>query len=401
MAKFAHTLCSTACRHGRATVLLTAVLGLSACSNGFDLDMRGAIGGVFSTAEAANNANTIRPDPDDRGVLSYPNYQVAVARDGDTLASVADRVGLSAKELARYNGIKEDDPLRLGEVIALPVRVSEPSPATGAAGVGPIQPLPKVDITTIATTAIDASDPTPVVETEQTQTLVGDEPTRHRVERGETAYSLSRRYGVTVKTLAQWNGLDASYTLRTGQYLLIPAAEDAARRLATPKAIVIEPGQSSITPPPPSALQPLPDQITEPVSNATQDTKAPDLPTTGASQTKTAMLPPVDGNVIRDFVRGRSDGIFMTAAAGSDIRAADAGIIGAVTSDQNNQTAIVIKHENNLLTAYSNVGNVRVSKGDRVTRGQVIGSMRPGSPPFLDFRVYRGSDSVDPNDFIQ
>ena len=205
MAKFAHTLCSTACRHGRATVLLTAVLGLSACSNGFDLDMRGAIGGVFSTAEAANNANTIRPDPDDRGVLSYPNYQVAVARDGDTLASVADRVGLPAKELARYNGIKEDDPLRLGEVIALPVRVSEPSPATGAAGVGPIQPLPKVDITTIATTAIDASDPTPIVENEQTQTLVGDEPTRHRVERGETAYSLSRRYGVTVKTLAQWN----------------------------------------------------------------------------------------------------------------------------------------------------------------------------------------------------
>jgi hypothetical protein len=38
--------------------------------------------------------------PDAQGVISYPGYQVAVARRGDTVGSVAARVGLSAQELA-------------------------------------------------------------------------------------------------------------------------------------------------------------------------------------------------------------------------------------------------------------------------------------------------------------
>ena len=78
-----------------------------------------------------------RPEPDNRGVISYPNYQVAVARRGDTLEDVAARVGTDAAALARYNGLQVNDPLRAGEIIALPRRVAEPSPATGSPSCAP------------------------------------------------------------------------------------------------------------------------------------------------------------------------------------------------------------------------------------------------------------------------
>jgi len=87
---------------------VAALTLLAACEEPLDYDLRGNIG-AFSTADAARNITTARPKPDSRGIISYPNYQVAVARRGDTAADVATRVGLPAGELARYNGVLPDD----------------------------------------------------------------------------------------------------------------------------------------------------------------------------------------------------------------------------------------------------------------------------------------------------
>ena len=137
-------------RTRRAPLILStcALAVLAACDDPLDFDLRG-LGGGFTTSQAAQTATEDRPRPDQRGVISYPGYQVAVAERGDTLADVAARVGLPPNELGRFNGIEPDVPLRAGEVIALPRRVAEPSPATGAATTGPIQPS-TVDVTTLA-----------------------------------------------------------------------------------------------------------------------------------------------------------------------------------------------------------------------------------------------------------
>ena len=39
----------------------------------------------------------------------------------------------------------------------------------------------------------------------------------HVVRRGDSLWSIARRYGVTINQLSRWNGLDKSSVLRPGQ----------------------------------------------------------------------------------------------------------------------------------------------------------------------------------------
>ena len=50
--------------------------------------------------------------------------------------------------------------------------------------------------------------------------LVSNTSTTHTVQVKETLFSISKKYGVSIEKLMQWNNL-ASYELRTGQELII------------------------------------------------------------------------------------------------------------------------------------------------------------------------------------
>ncbi|WP_147105959.1 peptidoglycan DD-metalloendopeptidase family protein [Tateyamaria sp. syn59] len=395
----------TPTKQRRRAPLMMATCGLlvlAACDEPLDFDLRGLSGG-FSTAPSVQNVTADRPRPDDRGVISYPNYQVAVAERGDTLADVAARVGLTPDELARFNGVGADVPLRAGEVIALPRRVSEPSPATGAIGTGPIQPG-AVDVTTLAGNAIDNAAPTPVAQTPgTTQPQTGQEPVRHKVERGETAFTIARLYQVPVKSLAEWNGLGADFAVREGQFLLIPVARAAAPS-RTNDTNTTTPGSGTPTPLPPSAAQPLPEDDTATPPEATPDPAEPvaDVGQTTAASRPSDMALPLQGTIIRDYAKGRNEGIDIQAAPGSAVSAAADGTVAAITQSAEGVPIIVVRHPDNLLTVYANVADVSVAKGDSVSRGQSIAKLRDtADTAYLHFEVRDGFDSVNPNPFFE
>ncbi|WP_420567057.1 peptidoglycan DD-metalloendopeptidase family protein [Thalassovita sp.] len=377
---------------------------LAACDQPLDLDLRGHFGNAFSTTDAARGVVAERPKPDNRGIISYPGYQVVVARGGDTVADVANRIGMDANELATYNGLKTTDVLRRDEVLALPRRVSEPSPATGAEGTGPIQPPSDVDIAGIAGAAIDRASASKVETTElpaakkASDAPVGIEPVRHKVVRGETAYTISRSYGVSVRALAEWNGLGADFKIREGQYLLIPVPDSPAPKRSAPAASSA-PGQGSVTPTPPSASKPLPAEKTAPAAKAAASTGAPDL---GKTQTaaKSAMDMPVNGSIIRGYKKGKNDGIDISATPGTPVRAAASGSVAAITTDADQVKIILIKHQDNLLTVYANVDAISVKKGDSVKRGQSIGKIASGKSNYVHFEVRKGFDAVDPTGYL-
>lgn len=383
--------------------LTAAMLVLVAgCTKPLDFDLRGNFGNALTTSEAARNATAARPAPDARGVISYPGYQMVVARRGDTVQSAAARVGVDAGELARFNGIQSGDDLREGEVLALPKRIAEITPAGQTAA----QPG-SVDITTLASGAIDRAGPSVQTSTlpPATQTAAAApaaiEPIRHKVQRGETAYTVARLYNVPVRGLAEWNGLGPDFAIREGQYLLIPIANQPAPATA---AATTAPGQGSPTPVPPSSTQPLPQEKTTPAAAAqAAPTTAPNLgkTQTAASAGGGKMAMPLNGKIIRDYKKGTNEGIDIQAASGSPIVAADAGTVAAITADADQVPIVVVKHAGNLLSVYANVEGITVKKGDSVSRGQTIAKVRSGASNYLHFEVRKGFDSVDPNPYLR
>lgn len=398
---------------GKLMLAGAAAALLSGCEKPLDFDLRGNFGNALSTTDAAQKATAARPRADDRGVISYPGYQVAIARRGDTVVDVANRIGADPAALARYNGVKLDDKLRKDEVIALPTRVAEPSPATGAVATGPIQPPSNVDITTLAGGAIDRAQPAQV----QTSSLdkkpqTGLEPTRHKVQRGETAYTIARLYGVSVRALAEWNGLGRDFDIREGQYLLIPVPDATAPKVQTAAAAPAAataaatppPGAGSPTPTPPSASKPLPRVSPPAAATPVAATPAPNL---GKTQSKPApasggaMGFPVNGSIIREYSKGKTDGIDIQAAPGTPIKSAANGTVAAITSDADQVPIIVVKHPDNLLTVYANVDGITVKKGDAVKRGQSLAKIRSGNSNYVHFEVRKGFDSVDPMPYLR
>lgn len=392
----------------RALLTGCALLALAACEKdgSFDADLRNFGRGGFDTSAAARQATAARPAADARGVISYPNYQVVVARQGDTVAGVAARLGLDAGELARYNAVAADAVLNKGEVLALPQRVAEPTGTTGT-GTGAGTGSERIDITSLASSAIDRAAASPGTAGASPATAApvpgrasGAEPQRHRVVRGETAYSIARYYNVSAKALAEWNGLPSDLSVREGQYLLIPVASGSPPAPAT--TVLTAPGAGSPTPEPPSAAKPLPKETPPKASTPVDRSAAPDL---GASRTAASsgakFALPVAGAIIRPYAKGKNDGIDIAAAAGTPVKAAAAGTVAAITKDTEQVPILVVRHEGGLLSVYANIDGISVQKGDTVSRGQTLAKVRAGAQPHLHFELRKGYDSVDPVDYLE
>lgn len=382
-----------------------ALLALAACE-GFDSDLRPS-SAEFTTADAAREITGQRPRPDARGVIAYPDYQVVVARSGDTVATVANRIGMSENELASFNALTPDTRLRSGEVLALPR-------GSGVTGTAPR--AGDIEISTLADSAISraetgqAPSPRASAPTQPPE----EQPTRHVVQRGETAFIIARLYNVTPRALADWNGLDPEMRVREGQTLLIPVGrqQDTRQAAATtpapapaPPPQTTAPGSASPAPPPPSASTPLPapvpsaDQVQAEARAATPP--AADLSQERTEASRTTFVMPVDGRIIRAYSAGRNEGIGIAASAGTNVRAAAAGTVAAITRTTGNVNIMVIRHDDGLLTVYANIDNLSVAKDARVSQGQNIGKVAAGDPSFVHFEVRRGQESVDPMRFLQ
>ncbi len=376
--------------------LCTSLVLVGACSENADVDLRDSATGL-ATAEAARQALEVRPKADARGVISYPNYQVAVARQSDTVTDIANRLGIDANELARYNGLKPESGLRHGEIIALPRRVAVFSPEAGADGTGSILPAEEVDITTLAGDALDRVESEANTNSARgalAERSTGTESVRHQVVRGETAYSIARLYRVSVRSLADWNGLGPELTVREGQYLIIPST-DASQAVPDSGRRTTAPGEGSPTPVPPSASTPLPEEEPEPELETQDQPSSSPAGERSTTSDNARLVMPVSGGIIRAYEKGKNDGIDIAADSGTQVVAAADGSVAVITVDTNLGKILVLRHADDLLTVYANIDNLTVQQGDTISRGQTIAEVG-SEADYLHFEVREGVDSVDP-----
>jgi murein DD-endopeptidase MepM/ murein hydrolase activator NlpD len=100
-----------------------------------------------------------------------------------------------------------------------------------------------------------------------------------------------------------------------------------------------------------------------------------------------------------------NDGINIAAAQGTPVVAAENGVVAYAGNELPSYgNLILIRHADGWNTAYAHLDQMLVAKGDKVSRGQKIGTVGSTggvSSPQLHFELRKGKQVIDPADFLE
>ncbi|MBL7978074.1 MAG: LysM peptidoglycan-binding domain-containing protein [Bacteroidetes Order II. Incertae sedis bacterium] len=145
-----------------------------------------------------------------------------IIQKGETLYSIAKKYGLSLSDLRQLNGLKN---FRLDAGGVLNIKKS--TSTTGSVPVSTAEPIPSASPSTSSTATAPA-----------VPTTTGADKVMHTVKPGETLYSISRRYGLSVDKLKTMNNLPDN-TVKLGQVLTIEGVnlETVARKSVQQRSV--------------------------------------------------------------------------------------------------------------------------------------------------------------------
>ena len=196
----------------------------------------------------------------------------------------------------------------------------------------------------------------------------------HTVKRHQTFWRICKTYGVDMEQVARINGISDKTKIEVGQRIFIPGAT---------KVLKV-------------------DIYVEDVTAAEQ--------VTAVTYEKGRFVWPVKGQVTASFcakettANRRHDGIDISALTGTVVQAADSGKV--VYSDNKMRgygNLIIIEHQDHFFTIYAhNEENlvkeeVLVKQGDAIAK---VGKTGSATGPHLHFEIRKGSEPLDPMQFL-
>ncbi|MEM0987609.1 MAG: M23 family metallopeptidase [Pseudomonadota bacterium] len=367
----------------------------------------------LATASGQPSTSPSTPTVDASGIVTYDGFQAAQARDGDTVATLAARLGLSATALGAYNGRAPDDQLQLGDEMALPPRPGGYGPggasvtATAPAATQPPPPetgivqrplgTPGAETGTASSGGIPVSDDGAPVVTDPAAVAAGTAPANPAAAPDaaapvETTWSPE----LAAAAIARSSGInpDGSLGPPPSAGTPVPTEPETGTELESPDL-----GQYQSQGTAEAALPPVPEAAPPAES---QVAAAP------ASTPQIRLRRPVDGPIAIGFNKGagpaRNDGVDFAAPAGAPVVAAADGEVALVSESLGGLgTIVLVRHPNELLTVYGRIDDVTVQKGDIVQSGQQIGVVSDAAAPAeprMHFEVRRGAESLDPTLFL-
>ena len=342
------------------------------------------------------------------GWTSAGGTQVTV-RGGETVQNLSRRFGVPAKAILEANGLAENTTLKAGQQIVIPTYSSgggslQPVKTTAAAQL----PSSDVPLPTRAPAERVAVLPQPARaaerEASQPKADAGRTATTgavYTVVAGDTLSGIARKTGSSTSAIKQANGLDTGL-IRIGQKLVIPGATVQTNVVASAPAGVDPVITGGTTRPAAGYTAPKPENAE--IENMVQQAAvAPDA--TGVGRLRW----PVHGRILSDFGSQnggkRNDGIDIAVPEGTPVKAAENGVViyaGDGLKDFGN--TVLVRHENGLVTVYGHNGEITVSRGANVRRGQEIarsGLSGNAGTPKLHFEVRKDSAPVDPAKYLE
>ena len=275
-------------------------------------------------------------------LTAFSEERVHTVQRGETLYSIARSQGIKAEDLMKHNGITDPSRLQAGQRIKIPVASSTENKVPVQVGTGS-----------------NAS---------------------YRVARGETFYSIARKYSVTVEALRGVNSLPDNYVLREGDSLKLPVEA----RLSTETIVTPETRVSSGTAP---ARQ---------VSQSRTDPKE-----SSASQAAAA-IPQVSWPVAArelSHMTGKLSGVVITGVRAESVKSLTRGTVLSAGPYRGFGRVVIIQVDGGYLYVYGGCESLSVKEGDKVSPGTEIGKLGIDSvtnKPQLFFMVYRNNTPVDP-----
>jgi murein DD-endopeptidase MepM/ murein hydrolase activator NlpD len=117
---------------------------------------------------------------------------------------------------------------------------------------------------------------------------------------------------------------------------------------------------------------------------------------------------PLRGTVLAGFgPQGggiHNDGIDIAAAAGTPVAAAENGVVAYAGNELRGLgNLLLILHADGWITAYAHTQAILVRRGERVNRGQTVATSGVAAnlgAPLLHFEIRRGTEAVDPLDYL-
>lgn len=204
----------------------------------------------------------------------------------------------------------------------------------------------------------------------------------YRVQSGDSLYTISWQYGLDYREVADWNGIKAPYRIREGQVLRMYPASESEKWSAVSK----KPGPA-----------PIGDIDHERTANQQALNSAKPAPGATPSLTKINWQWPTEGTVPRTSAKIRA--LSIEGQDGQVVRAAAAGkIVYAGNGLTRYGNLIIVKHDEEFLSAYAHNKSILVKEGEQVIKGQVIAKMgkRPDGKALLHFEIRRDGKPVNP-----
>jgi murein DD-endopeptidase MepM/ murein hydrolase activator NlpD len=337
---------------------------------------------VYAKAKTYNQNSSYEQAPYDPPEAPMPEERgggTIVVEPGQTLYSIARANGMTAATLASANDIAPPYNVHAGQRIRIP-GVDEPRAEAAYA---------------------------PVSQNFSPKTSV------HRVESGETLFSLGRSYGVHPYKIADLNSLSHNASLTVGQKIRIPGGKTAERIASEDiKVPAEEPSEryaeentdqkQNFESDSDIAYAPPEDESSEPAGGEEQSEEQP------AEETINSFRWPVKGRVISKFGSkpggARNEGINIAVPEGTSVRAADGGVVAYAGNELKGYgNLVLIRHDGGWVTAYAHTRQLLVKRGDTVRRGDVIakaGQTGSVESPQLHFELRKGATAVDPLKYL-
>ncbi len=221
-----------------------------------------------------------------------------------------------------------------------------------------------------------------------TVTSITSGPRVYRVQRGDTLYAIAFRYGLDYRKVAAANRIAAPYTIYVGQEIALReaslpvASEPLPKR---PQPIIHTPGKAGA---PAGGAG---------VGTVTRPATPPRPVYTGAPVTHWRW--PATGPVTRGYSSNVHKGIDIGGKRGDPVQAVAPGkVVYAGTGIVGFGELLIVKHNEEYLSAYGHNDRLLVQEGDVVSAGQTIASKGSSGTDTvkLHFEIRRAGKPIDP-----